>query len=222
MRIFFDIFLPKQMHKKQKLMNAILPQSESGVWEEAVLEWTFEASEKSQERCICSTPIETVYTIRNLCNGKIIFPIGSKCILGNINLTNFIGLERKIIGAGQHREKTLEQSFSGGYLGLDILDKKVGKLYQTFIFNDLNRQRLQTLVQLKLESIQEHGKYSGQTYREIFGDKKYMNWICLNHSANPRYKNLASFYHFLAKIEETKREEPSILSGAQIAELTAK
>ena len=62
----------------------IIEYSESDYWEDAVTEWEIDDCEEDDScssECICGKEnIKYLYTIRNIRNGNILFPIGSSCI----------------------------------------------------------------------------------------------------------------------------------------------
>ena len=68
----------------KKLMRIVLENSESNVWREAVEEWEIcdcEEDESCSEECICGKEnIKYLYKIRNMHNGRLLFPVGSSCI----------------------------------------------------------------------------------------------------------------------------------------------
>lgn len=68
----------------KRMIITVINKSESNVWEEAVTEWEIydcEEDESCSERCICGKEnIKYLYTIRNVVNGNMLFPIGSSCI----------------------------------------------------------------------------------------------------------------------------------------------
>lgn len=62
----------------------VINNSKSDNWQEAVTEWEIydcEEDENCSEECICGKEnIKYLYTIRNIYNGKMLYPIGSSCI----------------------------------------------------------------------------------------------------------------------------------------------
>ena len=66
------------------LIRTVVNNSESDTWQEAVTEWEIydcEEDESCLEVCICGKEnIKYLYTIRNVYNDKLLFPIGSSCI----------------------------------------------------------------------------------------------------------------------------------------------
>lgn len=68
----------------KNLIMRVLNNSESDIWEEAVMEWDIidcEEDENCSEICVCGKEnIKYLYTIRNKYTGKSLFPIGSSCI----------------------------------------------------------------------------------------------------------------------------------------------
>lgn len=66
------------------LIQRVLDESESDIWNEAVQEWVIddcEEDESLQSSCICGKEeLRYLFTIRNIKNGNILFPIGSSCI----------------------------------------------------------------------------------------------------------------------------------------------
>lgn len=68
----------------RNLIMRVVQNSESNLWEEAVIEWEIfdcEEDEFCSEKCICGKEnIKYLYTIRNTVNGRTLYPIGSSCI----------------------------------------------------------------------------------------------------------------------------------------------
>lgn len=68
----------------KNLIMTVINNSEADNWDEAVMEWEIfdcEEDESCSERCICGKEnIKYLYTIRNVYNGRLLFPIGSSCI----------------------------------------------------------------------------------------------------------------------------------------------
>ena len=69
---------------RNNLIQKILDKSEADVWNEAVQEWAIDDCEEDtslQSACICGKEdLRYLFTIRNIINGNILFPIGSSCI----------------------------------------------------------------------------------------------------------------------------------------------
>ena len=68
----------------ENLFKKIISLSNNDNWQEAVLEWEVvevEEDDNGQAECICGKEnIRYMFTIRNVINGNILFPIGSSCI----------------------------------------------------------------------------------------------------------------------------------------------
>ena len=68
----------------KNLIMIVIRNSESDVWQEAVTEWEiYDCVEydSCSEACICGKEnIKYLYTIKNIYNGTLLFPIGSSCI----------------------------------------------------------------------------------------------------------------------------------------------
>ena len=68
----------------RKLIMTVINNSESDNWQESVTEWKIyycEEDDSCSEECICwKENIKYLYTIRNVCNGRVLFQIGSSCI----------------------------------------------------------------------------------------------------------------------------------------------
>lgn len=68
----------------ETLIKTVLNKSESSIWRDAVKEWEIlDCREDSyaDSFCICGKEnIKYLFTIRNILNGNILFPIGSSCI----------------------------------------------------------------------------------------------------------------------------------------------
>jgi len=68
----------------QKLVQRVINNSEASDWESAVLEWEVfdcEEDESLESSCICGKEeLRYLFTIRNIRNGNMLYPIGSSCI----------------------------------------------------------------------------------------------------------------------------------------------
>ena len=68
----------------KNLICKVINKSESDNWDDAVTEWEIidcEEDESCSEMCICGKEnIKYLYTIKNIYNANILFPIGSSCI----------------------------------------------------------------------------------------------------------------------------------------------
>ena len=68
----------------KNLICKVINKSESDNWDDAVMEWEIidcEEDESCSEMCICGKEnIKYLYTIKNIYNANILFPIGSSCI----------------------------------------------------------------------------------------------------------------------------------------------
>ena len=68
----------------ENLIQQVINNSISPNWETAVLEWElydFEEDETLLSSCICGKEkLRYLFTIRNMNNGKFLYPIGSSCI----------------------------------------------------------------------------------------------------------------------------------------------
>lgn len=67
-----------------QLVQRVIKASVSNNWQDAKAEWTVESVEKDvtgSSQCVCGQEnLVYLYTIRNIHNGKTLFPIGSQCI----------------------------------------------------------------------------------------------------------------------------------------------
>lgn len=67
-----------------KLISEVINNSEANTWDSAVTEWKIvdvEEDEYLEESCICGKEnLRYLYTIQNVFNDKILYPIGSSCI----------------------------------------------------------------------------------------------------------------------------------------------
>ena len=76
------------------LLKIVIDASEANVWDEAVEEWTIldcEEDESCSSFCLCGKEnLRYLFTIQNMYNGNILFPIGSSCInkFGRSDLNN--------------------------------------------------------------------------------------------------------------------------------------
>ncbi len=151
------------------------------------------------EKCICTTPINYVYTLKNKINGNTLTPIGSVCIhkFGNTELSFYINHMDKKIYVEKYSEKyTFEEAFKLGYLGTDMINTKCGKLYNKFINLKQNKAFLDEAFETLGNTVQSTGKYKGLTYKLIIKDKQYINWLQLNQSYNSRFRGLLNYYIF--------------------------
>ena len=68
----------------QNLIVRVIDASEADTWENAVQEWEIvdcEEDEDLTESCVCGKEeLRYLFTIRNVYNGNLLFPIGSSCI----------------------------------------------------------------------------------------------------------------------------------------------
>ena len=68
----------------ERLIRRVIELSESGDWDTAVTEWEIidcEEDDTLSESCICGKEdLYYLFTIRNMLNGELLFPIGSSCI----------------------------------------------------------------------------------------------------------------------------------------------
>lgn len=68
----------------QNLIVRVINASEADTWENAVQEWEIvdcEEDEDLSESCVCGKEeLRYLFTIRNVYNGNLLFPIGSSCI----------------------------------------------------------------------------------------------------------------------------------------------
>ena len=86
----------------ENLKKAIIDNSVSNNWQDAVLEWTLidtEEDEQNESQCICGKEnIRYLHRIRNIHNGKVLFPIGSSCIkkFDRADLNELISIREKL------------------------------------------------------------------------------------------------------------------------------
>lgn len=68
----------------EKLLGTVINNSVSNSWHSAVLEWEISdvsEDEENEASCVCGKEnIRYLFTIKNIENGNILFPIGSSCI----------------------------------------------------------------------------------------------------------------------------------------------
>lgn len=68
----------------RNLINTVLRYSDATEWKAAVLEWCIEDVEEDEtlsESCICGKErLRYLFTIKNVVNGRKLYPIGSSCI----------------------------------------------------------------------------------------------------------------------------------------------
>ncbi len=82
----------------KNLIQRVIDASEGATWEASVSEWEIvdcEEDEDCESFCICGKEnIRYLYTIRNVINGNLLYPIGSSCIrkFGNENMDEEINI----------------------------------------------------------------------------------------------------------------------------------
>lgn len=68
----------------RNLQDTVIRHSEAGEWHSAVNEWIIndvEEDETLTESCVCGKEnLHYLFTIRNIFNGNVLYPIGSSCI----------------------------------------------------------------------------------------------------------------------------------------------
>jgi hypothetical protein len=68
----------------KNLIQPVIDNSEAPIWEQAVHEWEVydcEEDETLESSCICGKEeLRYLFTIRNVINGNMLYPIGSSCI----------------------------------------------------------------------------------------------------------------------------------------------
>ncbi|EHJ53314.1 hypothetical protein [Streptococcus macacae] len=76
--------MPTRNSYYEKLISEIIDNSEANTWDSAVIEWKIvdvEEDEYLKESCVCGKEnLRYLYTIQNVFNNKILYPIGSSCI----------------------------------------------------------------------------------------------------------------------------------------------
>ena len=86
----------------ENLKKAIIDNSVSKIWQDAVLEWTLidtEEDEWNESECVCGKEnIRYLHRIKNLINGNELFPIGSSCIkkFDRDDLNELISVKEKL------------------------------------------------------------------------------------------------------------------------------
>ena len=120
------------------LIKTVINNSESDTWRDAVEEWEIidcREDAYADSYCICGKEdIKYLFTIRNVVNGHILFPIGSSCIKK---------FQRKdldeITKLSQDRFKLLHAIEDGKYISLtsELFSRKLLKdLYEEGAFNN--------------------------------------------------------------------------------------
>lgn len=121
---------------RQKLINAIVDNSESTEWESAVQEWSMTAcriDSSCSSQCVCGQErIKYLFEITNFLNRNILFPIGSRCInkFGRKDLDEQVDVYEQMC-------RLLEAVKAGEYIALDskLFSKKLIKyLYEHGVF----------------------------------------------------------------------------------------
>lgn len=121
---------------RQKLIDAIVENSEADTWDDAVQEWSMihcSVDSSCSSQCVCGQEsIKYLFEIRNEYNGNLLFPIGSRCIhkFGRKDLNEQVSVYEqmcKLLEAVKNREYI---SF-----GSDMFSKKLLKyLYENGAF----------------------------------------------------------------------------------------
>ena len=121
---------------RQNLINAIVDNSESDVFETAVLEWSMTScclDPTCSSQCICGQErIKYLFQISNDVNRNNLFPIGSRCIkkFGRKDLDEQVNVYEQMC-------KLIEAVKTGEYIALDskLFSKKLLKyLYVNNVF----------------------------------------------------------------------------------------
>lgn len=83
-RYYMEGGIPIDSSYKRSLINRVIDASQSDFWDSAVCEWVVDDCEEDtslSSSCICGKEnLRYLYTIRNLQNGNLLWPIGSCCI----------------------------------------------------------------------------------------------------------------------------------------------
>lgn len=119
-----------------QLIDVVLANSESPIWEEAVLEWAIGGctiDHNCSSRCVCGKEnIKYLFTISNMFTGHVLFPIGSRCInkFGRKDLDDIVSVHEQMA-------KLLEAVKMGSFITFDsqLFSRKLLKyLYENDCF----------------------------------------------------------------------------------------
>jgi len=86
----------------RNLIEAVLRLSEAGNWQAAVAEWSIydvEEDETLTGSCVCGKEnLRYLFTIRNIVNGNMLYPIGSSCIkrFARIDLDEEVAIKEQL------------------------------------------------------------------------------------------------------------------------------
>lgn len=61
--------------------DLIIKFSESKEWDIASQEWEVISHEYSEGKCVCHKTLHSVFKVRNIINGEILYPIGEDCVM---------------------------------------------------------------------------------------------------------------------------------------------
>lgn len=112
----------------KELEKAILEKSESTNWYDAVSEWallTVEEDTHLQSTCICGKKnLRYLYTLKNIYNGNLLCPIGSKCIhqFGRVDMNRQISLYEKLFKLFHAIENNERIALTTEYFSRNMLD----------------------------------------------------------------------------------------------------
>lgn len=111
----------------ERLQQGVVAASESHTWESAVLEWRvidLEEDPTGQGECVCGHPnLVQLFTIKNVNNGQILYPIGNICVnkFGRQDLSHQVSLYSQL----QTLRKAIETgpiSMTSEYFSRSLLD----------------------------------------------------------------------------------------------------
>lgn len=141
------------------LRAAVLTRSESNTWDTAVLEWKVDDLEEDptgQGECVCGQPnLVQMFTISNLRNSKVLYPIGNVCVKkfgredldSEVDLFSSMHTLRKAIHAGEAEltskyfsRALLKHLYSSGVFTPDGWNRYNGEEDYNFLLDMFNKR----------------------------------------------------------------------------------
>ena len=117
----------------ENFIKKVIDSSESNNWEDAVKEWKivdFDEDKNLSSICICGQAgLRYLYTIENLVNGKVLYPIGSSCIkkFGREDMNEYVDNNISMF-------KLMNAVEEGKYISLDT--KYFSRKFLKFLYNE--------------------------------------------------------------------------------------
>ncbi|MGL5415785.1 MAG: hypothetical protein ACRDAU_09015 [Clostridium sp.] len=123
---------------RENLILKVIGESENTEWESAVEEWSIldcEEDEEQSSSCVCGKEnIKYLFTIKNIWNGNIIYPIGSSCIkkFERKDLNEIISVKESMFKLLHAVEKDEFITLSSGFFTRNL----IRKLYEEGAFKE--------------------------------------------------------------------------------------